>query len=305
MTMERIPAHYLELVSDALLKVYWYKKSLRNTLRRSGVSDNFLSTWAEDESKREMLERLFPKLENSENGILVVNRLADTLVEQKSFPDLERLEDSRLRIKQAEEAIEALKGYRRRQAESAQSERDRAQTRQRARELQQEALKRHHQLGTLADRLDSLSTELGKQSAGYAFQDWFYDLLEYFEVVNRRPYNVQGRQIDGSVTIDGTTYLVELKFTTDQSDAVDIDVFRSKILSKADNTMGITVSISGYSSVAISEASRDKTPLLLLDHRHLYLLLTGSIPFSALIARLRRHSSQTGEAYLSVENLGG
>jgi hypothetical protein len=269
------------------------------------VSENFLSTWSEDESKREMLERLFPKLENAEKGILVVNRLADTLVEQNTFPDLERLEDSQLRIKQAQDAVMAIRNYRQRQAESAQSERDRTRARQHARELQQEVVKRNHQLSTLADRINSLSKELGKQAAGYKFQDWFYDLLDYFEVVNRRPYNIQGRQIDGSVTIDGTTYLIELKFTNGQSDAPDIDIFRSKILSKADNTMGIAVSMSGYSGVAISEASRDKTPLILLDYRHLYLLLTGSVPFPELIARLRRHSSQTGEAYLSVENLGG
>ena len=86
--MERIPTHYLELLNDSLLKVYWYKKSLRNALRRSGVSENFLSTWAEDESKREMLERLFPKLESSDKGILVMNRLTDTLLEQKTFPAL-------------------------------------------------------------------------------------------------------------------------------------------------------------------------------------------------------------------------
>jgi Mg2+ and Co2+ transporter CorA len=157
--MERIPAHYLELVSDSLLKVYWYKKSLRNALRRSGVSENFLSTWSEDETKRDMLERLFPKLEGLEKGILVVNRLADTLLEQKTFPDLERLEDSRLRIKQAKDSIEALRNYRQRQAETTQSERDRAQTQQRARDLQQEVLKRRHQVDTLADRLNSLSTE--------------------------------------------------------------------------------------------------------------------------------------------------
>src|ERR1700722_12093894 len=122
-TMERIPAHYLELIGDALLKVYWYKKSLRNTLRRSGVAESFLSTWAEDESKRDMLERLLPKLEGAEKGILVLNRLADTLLDQKTFPDLERLEDSRLRIKQATDAIRALHGYRTRQTEHAESER--------------------------------------------------------------------------------------------------------------------------------------------------------------------------------------
>jgi hypothetical protein len=37
------------------------------------------------------------------------------------------------------------------------------------------------------------------------------------------PYVTQGRQIDGSITIDGTTYLVELKFEREQTGAGEID----------------------------------------------------------------------------------
>jgi hypothetical protein len=74
--------------------------------------------------------------------------------------------------------------------------------------------------------LNALGTRIGTQGAGYEFKNWFYDLVEYFEVDSRRPYKVGGRQIDGSVTVEGTTYLIELKFTKEQSDAPDIDVFR-------------------------------------------------------------------------------
>jgi|SRR5262245_16232984 len=56
----------------------------------------------------------------------------------------------------------------------------------------------------------------------------------------------------------------ELKFTAEQASAPDIDSFYKKITSKADNTMGIMVSISVYSSVALEEASGNKTPLLFL-----------------------------------------
>jgi len=128
--------------------------------------------------------------------------------------------------------------------------------------------------------------------------------MDYFEVDSKRPYTIDGRQIDGSVTIEGTTYLVELKFTKNQSDATDIDSFKRKVVTKADNTMGVMISMSGYSGVAIQEASRDKTPLLLLDYKHLYMLFTGSLRFSDMIARVRRHSSQTGRAYLGVEDFG-
>jgi hypothetical protein len=146
---------------------------------------------------------------------------------------------------------------------------------------------------------------LGKQQTGYAFQPWFYDLANYFEVVNRRPYVSSGRQVDGSITVDGTTYLVELKFTREQADAPDVDSLHKKVTSKADNTMGIMISISGYSSTAIKEASGPKTPLLLLDHNHVYLLLSGAITLEELVCRVRRHSSQTGEAYLPTSEFGG
>lgn len=301
----RLPAHYLDLVTDALLKVYWYKGSLRKTLRRVGVSESFLATWAQEETKRDFLDRLLPELEGSEAGHRLIHRLADSLTQQTSFPDLQQLEDSRVKIEQAKQSVASLRQYRQQQAESAQQEREREQSRARGRELRQEAQTRQHRLETLHERLNALATRLGTQGAGYEFEEWFYDLLDYYEVENRRPYKVEGRQIDGSVTIEGTTYLNELKFTREQSDAPDIDIFRSKVLSKADNTMGILLSMSGFSSIAIQEASRDKTPLLLLDYNHLYLLFTGSLSFSQLVGRVRRHSSQTGKAYLPVQEFGG
>jgi hypothetical protein len=130
-------------------------------------------------------------------------------------------------------------------------------------------------------------------------------LLDFSEIPNRKPYVHNGRQIDGSLTISGTTYLVELKFTAEQASAPDIDTFYRKVTSKADNTMGIMVSISGYSSVAREEASGNKTPLLLLDHGHIYLVLGGMMGFADVIERIRRHASQTGEAYLSVSDFSG
>ena len=129
--------------------------------------------------------------------------------------------------------------------------------------------------------------------------------MDYFEVDNRQPYKIDGSQIDGSVTIESTTYLVELKFTSNQSDAPDIDSFKNKVVTKADNTMGIMVSISGYSSVARQEASGDRTPLLLLDHGHIYLVLGGMMGLGDVVERVRRHASQTGEAYLSASEFSG
>jgi hypothetical protein len=60
-----------------------------------------------------------------------------------------------------------------------------------------------------------------------------------------------------------------------------------------------------YSSVAINEASGQKTPLLLFDSSHVFMALNGVSTLREIIRRVRRHSSQTGFAYLAPADFGG
>lgn len=85
---EKLPSHFVELVQDALLKSYWRRKAFRNVLRRNGVAEAFLDGWAEDESKRQLLDRLIPALERAERGHIVIKQLAVHLADQAAFPDL-------------------------------------------------------------------------------------------------------------------------------------------------------------------------------------------------------------------------
>ena len=297
--------HLLHLVGDAALKSFWRKPTLRHFLRRCGISQAALSSWTTEETKRDFLDRLLPLIERSPRASSVISYMARTLAEQNSFPDLDGWEDSAEKKKLAVGAVNALRQYLAQQHERANEVREREEAQKRVRAIQEHTRQQHQSLSTLEDRLRELSTKLGSQGAGYDFQTWYYDLLDYYEVPTRRPYVTEGGQIDGSVTVQGTTYLNELKFTTDQAGAPDVDVFYRKVQDKADNTMGIMVSISGYSSTAIDAASGPRTPLLLLDHSHLYLLLTGSMTFPELVDRVRRHASQTSRAYLPVRDFSG
>jgi hypothetical protein len=304
MPIELTP-HFLELIADAALKSFWRKRALRHFLRRCGISERYLATWSsEEESKRDFLDRLFPEMERAKGGANAISRMARALSDQTSFPDLEGWEDSKEKKKQAEAAVAALRQYIRKEEERVVEEKDRAATQKRARDLQARIINQRVTLDKLRIRLDALAAGIGTQESGYAFEAWFYDLLDYFEVLNRKPYVTGGRQIDGSATIDGTTYLIELKFTKYPIESPDVDILFKKVHDKADNTMGIMFSMSGWSSGAIIGASGPRTLLLLFDYSHLYFLLTGSITFIELINRVRRHSSQTGEAYLAVTGFG-
>ena len=301
----KITPRLIELTYEAALKSYWRKNALRKFLRASHVAESFISSWAEDESKRDLLDRLYQQLQATDKGKAVIFQMARNLSEQTTFPDLRNWEDSDQKIQNAHKAVQELKSYLKKQDEDIKSDKTRRETQERARKERERIQRSLTDKTKLQQNLDALHAHVGTQKGGYDFEKWFYELLDYSEITNRRPYKSNGRQIDGSLTLDGTTYLIELKFTKGQSDATDIDSLKAKVHKMADNTMGVMVSISGYSSVAISEASGSKTTLLLLDASHLYLFLSGAMKFGDIVSRVRRHASQTGEAYLPMAKFHG
>lgn len=302
--MKKLAPTLVNLIYEATLKTFWRKNALRRFLRQAGVAESFVNSWASDESKRTFMDRLFLKVADLPKGSDLLLGMADELVKPSSFPDLQGWEDSAVKIKEATAATAELRKAMASVNVQVQNEAERAAAQRRATDLRAETQRSQQTLASLEARLKTLAGKLGTQEAGYAFQDWFYDLVDFFEVPNRRPYKVAGRQIDGSITVSGTTYLVELKFTTEQAGSTDIDSLLKKVNDKADNTMGILVSMSGYSGVAVTEASGRKTPLLLMDHRHVYFLLASSATLGELVDRVRRHASQTGEALLPPEQFG-
>jgi hypothetical protein len=301
----KLTPYYLELIYEAALKSFWRKTALRKFLRECHVSENFLATWAEDESKRGLLDRLFEKATKSDSGRQCLLSMANYLMEQQSFPDLKNWEDSDAKIREAHEAVQKLRRYHEQQEQEIASEEEKQKSREEFRKRQEQISRSQQTLQKLSERLNELGKQLGTQQAGYDFQSWFYDLVQFSEIDHRRPYMHGERQIDGSLTHDGTTYLSELKFTTSQVGPVEIGDFYRKVSSKADNTMGIMVSISGFTSAAIKEASGEKTPLLLMDHSHLYFVLSGIMGMKEVIERIRRHASQTAEAYLPTSLFNG
>ena len=122
-----------------------------------------------------------------------MKQMAVSLAEQISFPDLEGWEDSSEKVAAAKRSVSSLKQYLAAQKQTAEEQRERDATRKLSRERMAEALSKAQSLEKMKDTLAQLSKRLGTQEAGYAFQTWFYDLVEFFEVTHRRPYVVSSR----------------------------------------------------------------------------------------------------------------
>ncbi len=184
----KVTPHLIDLVYEAALKSYWRKKSLRKFLKESHISDNFLATWAADESKREFLDRVFEKLLKSDKGKAVIGQMALSLADQTTFPDLRDWEDADKKISEAAKTVKDLKSYLRRQNEEIRTEREKEESKERSRKERLSIQRSQTDLKKLQDRLELLHNFVGTQQGGYGFQDWFFDFLDYFEITNKRPY---------------------------------------------------------------------------------------------------------------------
>jgi hypothetical protein len=299
--MKKLSPAFVELTQDALLKVFWYKPSLRVFLQQHNISDRALAQWHSDQSKRDFVGWLWPHLVKNEKGQNAILAMARSVAEMRHFPDLERKEDTKIRIPDAREAVARLREAVARVNENIRETRDAAQRRRAAQDEMAARLAAQQSIEKLQARLTELTSQLGTQAGGIAFERWFYDLAVFFELEARPGYRAEGRQIDGALTIEGTTFLTETKFTAEKIGSPDIDIFMAKIETKADNTMGLLVSLSGFTAGAIAAASKQRTPMLLLDHTHLFsLIFRGVMTLPQLVSRIKRHASQTGASYLAV-----
>ena len=64
-----LPSHFIDLVHDALLKSFWRKTALLNFLRRHKISENFLASWQETETKRLFLGTSASKTRSPREGL--------------------------------------------------------------------------------------------------------------------------------------------------------------------------------------------------------------------------------------------
>lgn len=298
---KKLSPAFIELTMDALLKAIWFKTSLRSFLLQHQIKESALAQWHPDQSKRDFIQWLWPRLFKDEIGQNVILSMARSLAEMRHFPDLERKEDTKERIPEAVEAINRLKIAVAEINESIRESKAAESRRQAVREQSSAQLAAQQSLEKLQSALNALTPKIGTQDGGYAFERWLYDLAIYFELDARPGYKADGRQIDGAITIDGTTFLVETKLINDPVGSPDIDIFMAKIESKADNTMGLFVSLSGFTEGAKNAASKQRTPMLLLDSSHIFsLIMRGVMTLPQVVARVKRHASQTGASYLSA-----
>lgn len=168
----------------------------------------------------------------------------------------------------------------------------------------QRAVDHENALAALLARFLELHQWSDRQAAGRELEALLKAVFTEFDLQPRGSFVVPGEQIDGSIVLDGSSYLVEAKWEATPIGLSHLLVFREKVAAKSAFTRGVFVSINGYERGAISGITAGKQPnFLMIDGAHLFAVLRGDQNLTSLLRALLRELADTGRPYVPLSAL--
>jgi hypothetical protein len=294
----------LHALKQALTDVYWYKSDLRSFLTATLSKPDLLSAVNWDDYKRNIVGSLVDRLARNQDLFLAdLVRLMTEVARIEDYSHLERLEDGKDKATKARKAVQALRKY---VGAPAEADAEDAKVEQRRRAAFDSLVRKT----AVQDKLRELTKEyyllLGSsepQRRGYRLEKILGELFALFDLDPKASFKVSGEQVDGAFTFQSTDFLLEAKWQKELVNAVDLDSLAGKLTRKLENTLGLYLSVNGFSEDGVRQHSSGRRLMILMDGSDLMAVLEARIDLIQLLLRKRRHASQTGNIYLRIHEL--
>lgn len=291
-----ISATAVQSLKEALSSVYWYKSDLRSFLQNC-ISDTTIISYANWENyKRQIVSDIIDYLCSDQIKFLGdIRRLFHEVSKMDSFPHLEHVEDSKRKIDKAKKAVAELKRIIEIHDQVNKEGNDIEKRRQAEAEKLQRNMAVRQKLAEIKNNYISLFSSCKPQERGFKLETILYDMFELFDLDPKASFRNTGEQVDGAFSLEGTDYLFEGKWQQGPTAIQDLDAFGGKISRKLDNTLGLFLSINGFSPDGVKAHSTGRPVVILMTGADLMAVLEERIDFVSLILRKKRHAAQTGD----------
>ena len=162
------------------------------------------------------------------------------------------------------------------------------------------------------DRLQGLIAEFGRmrrlegctpQSRGQRFNGVVAEMLHCWGIEAQSSVLGAG-EIDVVFGFGGNRYIVEAKWTKNPADFGFVAKLQRRVSQRLGGTLGIFLSMSGYSPDALREVKDGhRLEVLLLDRQHFEAMLAGFVPPGEMLALLHDRASFYGDPYTPLAKL--
>lgn len=139
------------------------------------------------------------------------------------------------------------------------------------------------------------------QRRGYEFERMLNAVFSLEQLDPRTNYRPDGEEIDGSLVVDGRTYLLEAKWWTKALPASQLYAFKGKVDGKLVGTLGIVISHSGFAEDAVDALVSGKgVNMILFDDRDIRAILNEQVSFSDALRQKLRYAAEYGQPYKPI-----
>lgn len=153
-----------------------------------------------------------------------------------------------------------------------------------------------------AQTLPDSATPQQKAERGRDFEAMLRAMFEEAGLDPRVGYRPTGEEVDGSIWLDGRTVLIEAKWTVAKHPASSIYQFKGKVDGKLVGTIGLFISINGFSKDAINALVAGKdVNIILAEGADIRAIAENRISVLDLLHGKLRAAGEEGTVYWPVE----
>jgi hypothetical protein len=300
LTNKKISPQAILALKEALSVIFWKKEDLRDFVKLTISNTAIIGTidWTGNKriSVKELVERMTNRPDIFKDDLM---HLLLAVTDMTDFSHLTFWDEDGTKRKKAKEAVEKLRTQTKGYIQLTQEQEE-------ARKRKTETEKRINKNKSLDDELNGLKTkflEISKikdlQKRGYDLEKFLNELFQLYELNPKGSFKINGEQIDGAFTFDGTDYLMEAKWKR-QVDRSDLATFCFKVETKLKIAVGLLVTIDGITKEAVSP---DFKSIIIMDGVDLIAVLDGRVTLPDLLYKKRRKATETGRIYINYSEL--
>lgn len=302
--MSYFPDNILTALKEAVVNVFWKKDDVRALFRRCDVPSQLVNEQDWNAYKIHIVSPVLDALNISTNGIGPLRRILQESLEYKDGDHLLWTSDGPKRKREAERCLEHLRLLVKDHDAAVRTAEEVRQARLKDLEEQKRGAAFREKLNAILQRFYGYCQDSDAQQRGYGLEVILYDLFTLFELAPRGAFRRVGEQIDGAFTHNKDHFLLEAKWQQQKSNLADLRDLDGAVGSSLDNTLGLFISLSGYSEEALTGYLQGNRPrIICMDAAHLMHVLEGRMDLADLIERLKDAAVHKRNVFVSMSEI--
>lgn len=289
-----------EALGEVLATRWWYKRSFEKGVRRlfQDHPELVANIAFQVLTKREVVDSIIIRAQGQERMchdtlIQVMIELADTRPDSLTDYRDDQAEKKRAALNAIEHLKQIVAPFREEVAQRERLEREmlaHAEAKQR-----RDSFDAAHE--DLLATFFALEKDPDRRKAGKGLERLIADLADLYDLNPTPDYSLANEQIDGAFTFDHDGYIVEAKWLNEPVGRSEGDVFTAKVRRKGRNTLGLFVSVNGFSA-DFKQIYREGSCFITMDGSDLYNVLSQRVSFDDLLRAKKRHLDETGSCFM-------